>query len=268
MLSWLEGILLGIIQGFGEPIPVSSSAQTMIASYLLKIETPGIIFEVFLNFASFLAILWLTRKDVYQIIKGFLLYSFKREQEHLLHFRMALFVVIGTIPAVIFGFTMKDLIDTYLSHIKVIATFLIITGLFLFFVRKMRGHRSGEKMTWVDALIVGLVQGTIALIPGISRSGATIVAALYVGLNRETAFRYSFLLYLPIGLGTMVLGASDLIHEPHFTNNMSSYAIMFVVTFLMTIVGYKLFKGVMAKGKLIYFSIYCWALGIALWLFF
>lgn len=268
MLSWLEGIILGIIQGFGEPIPVSSSAQTMIASYLMRIETPGIIFEVFLNFASFLAIFWLTRKDVYQIIKGFLLYCFKREKEYLPQFRMALFVVIGTIPAVIFGFTMKDLIDTYLSNIKVIASCLIITGIFLFTVRKLKGKRSAEKMTWVDALIVGLVQGTIALIPGISRSGATIVAALYAGLNRDTAFRYSFLLYLPIGLGTMVLGASDLISEPHFINNMSSYAIMFVVTFFMTIVGYKLFKGIMAKGKLIYFSIYCWALGIALWLFF
>lgn len=268
MLSWLEGIILGIIQGFGEPIPVSSSAQTMIASYLMQIETPGIIFEVFLNFASFLAILWLTRKDVYHIIKGFLLYCFRREKEYVSQFRMALFVVIGTIPAVIFGFTMKDLIDTYLSHIKVIATCLLITGLFLFMVRKLKGKRSAEKMTWKDALFVGLIQGTIALIPGISRSGATIVAALYAGLNRDTAFRFSFLLYLPIGLGTMVLGASDLIHEPHFTNNMSSYAIMFVVTFLMTIVGYKLFKGIMEKGKLIYFSIYCWALGILLWMFF
>lgn len=268
MLSWLEGIILGIIQGFGEPIPVSSSAQTMIAEFLMGIETPGIIFEIFLNFASFLAILWLTRKDVYHIVKGFVLYSVKREQEYQQPFRMALFVVLGTIPAMIFGFTMKDLIDTYLNHIKVIATCLIITGIFLFLVRKMKGHRSAEKMTWKDALFVGLVQGTLALIPGISRSGATIIAGLYAGLNRDTAFRYSFLLYLPIGLGTMLLGAPDLLSEPHFKNNMGSYAIMFVVTFLMTIVGYKLFKGIMQRGKLIYFALYCWALGIALWIFF
>lgn len=69
-MTWIEAFILGIIQGIGEPILVSSSAQTMIASFFMKVETPGILFEVFLNFASFLAILWLTRKDVYQIIKG------------------------------------------------------------------------------------------------------------------------------------------------------------------------------------------------------
>lgn len=268
MLSWLEAIILGIIQGIGEPIPVSSSAQTMVATFLMQIETPGIIFEVFLNFASFLAILWVTRKDVYEIIKGFLLYVLKGKKEYALQFRMAMFVVIGTIPAVIFGFLMKDLIDTYLSNIKIIATCLIITGIFLFLVRKIKGHRSQRKMTWKDALLVGLVQGTISLIPGISRSGSTIVAGLYAGLDRDTAFRYSFLLYLPVGLGTMVLSASDLLANPHFTNNISSYIIMFIVTFFMTIIGFKLFKGIMERGKLIYFSLYCWALGIALWLFF
>ena len=77
-MTWIEEIILGIIQGIGEPIPVSSSAQTMIASFLMNVKTPGIVFEVFLNFSSFLAILWLTRRDVYQIVKGFLLLYLKR----------------------------------------------------------------------------------------------------------------------------------------------------------------------------------------------
>lgn len=268
MLSWWEGIILGIIQGIGEPIPVSSSAQTLIAEFLLKIETPGIIFEIFLNFASFLAILWLTRKDVYEIVKGFFLYIFKREATYLQPFRMGLFVIIGTIPAVITGFMMKDLIDQYFSNIHFIASCLIITGIFLFLVRKLQGRLSAEQMTWKQAAIVGIVQGTISLLPGISRSGSTVIAGLYAGLNRETAFRYSFLLYLPIGLGTMILGASDLIEDPHFTNNLSSYGIMFIATFAMTIVGYKLFKGLLQRGKLIYFALYCWILGITLWIFF
>lgn len=263
-MTWLEGIIIGIIQGIGEPIPVSSSAQTMIASYFMKVETPGIVFEVFLNFASFLAILWLTRRDVYDIVKGFLLYLFKGKKEYKSEFRMALFVVIGTIPAMIFGLAAKDLIDNYLSSIKVIAVCLIVTGLFLFFVRKLHGHRGEDEMTWKDALLVGLIQGTISLIPGISRSGSTIVTALYAGLDRETSFRFSFLLYLPIGLGAMVLGASDLISDPLFNENVGVYSLMFVVTFFMTIVGYQLFKGIMAKGKLIYFSIYCWVLGLGL----
>lgn len=263
-MTWLEGIILGIIQGFGEPIPVSSSAQTMIASFLMEVETPGILFEVFLNFASFLAILWLTRKDVYQIVNGFCLYILKRERQYRTSFRMGLFVIIGTIPAMIFGLAMKEMIDQYLSGMKVIAVCLILTGVFLFFVRKLNGERGEEQMTWKDALFVGLVQGTLSLIPGISRSGSTIVAALYAGLDRETSFRYSFLLYLPIGLGAMILGASDLISDPLFKNNMGVYALMFVVAFFATMVGYQLFKGIMAKGKLIYFSFYCWILGVVL----
>jgi undecaprenyl-diphosphatase len=267
-MTWLEGIILGIIQGIGEPIPVSSSAQTMIASFLMNVETPGILFEVFLNFSSFLAILWLTRHDVFAILKGFLLYLVRGQKQYVQEFRMAMFVLIGTIPAVIFGFTMKDLIDSYLSSMTTIGISLIITGLFLFFVRKLKGTRGQMQMTWKDALIVGLVQGTVSLIPGISRSGSTIVTALYAGLDRETSFRFSFLLYLPIGLGAMVLGAEELVSDPLFKESFWQYMLMFAVTFFMTIVGYQLFKGLMARGKLIYFSIYCWVLGASLLIFF
>ncbi len=266
-MNWLEALIYGIIQGFGEPIPVSSSAQTMIASYFMQVETPGIIFEVFLNFASFLAILWLTRRDVMQIISGFFRYFLKKDRRYVQEYRMAWFVIIGTVPAVVFGFTMKDLIESYLSSLLTIGVALIITGLFLFFVRKLKGIRSAQQMTWKDALLVGLIQGTISLIPGISRSGSTVVTALYAGLNRETAFRYSFLLYLPIGLGTMILGAGELLSSPIFKENLLPYLFMFMVTFFMTMVGYHLFRNVMQRGKLIYFSIYCWALGaILIWI--
>lgn len=163
---------------------------------------------------------------------------------------------------------MKDVIDSYLSSMTTIGMSLIITGLFLFFVRKIKGFRGEQQMTWKDALIVGLVQGTISLIPGISRSGSTIVAALYTGLDRETSFRYSFLLYLPIGLGAMVLGGKELFMSPLFRENVWIYLFMFIVTFLMTMIGYQLFKGIMKSGRLIYFSIYCWVLGISLLLFF
>lgn len=140
-MSWLEGFILGIIQGIGEPIPVSSSAQTMVASFFMNVETPRILFEVFLNFASFSAILWLTRKDVYQIMKGSYMYCFQKKKQYQIEFRMAIYVVIGTIPAILFGFTMKEMIDSYLSNMTTIGLALIITGVFLFLVRKMEGKR-------------------------------------------------------------------------------------------------------------------------------
>jgi undecaprenyl-diphosphatase len=263
-MSWLESIIIGIIQGIGEPIPVSSSAQTMVASFFLQLETPGILFEVFLNFASFMAILWLTRKDVMSIVQGSVRYLTFKDKSHFLDFKIALYVVIGTIPAIIFGFTMKDLVEVYLSNMSSIGIALLVTGLFLFIVRKLQGRRGLEQFTWKDALIIGLIQGTIALIPGISRSGSTVVTALLIGVNREASFRYSFLLYLPIGLGTMILGGEELIASPIFKEQFWQYLLMFIVTFVMTMFGFKLFKNILQKGKLVYFSIYCWALGLFL----
>ncbi|KXZ39412.1 Undecaprenyl-diphosphatase [Alkalithermobacter thermoalcaliphilus JW-YL-7 = DSM 7308] len=267
-MNFLQAIILGIIQGIGEPIPISSSAQTIIASFLMNIETPGILFEVFLNFASFLAILWLTRNRVYKIITGSVMYITTKDKKFLSDFKMALYVIIGTLPAVVFGFTMKGIIENYLNNITTIGIFLIITGCLLFFVRKLNGYKNEFTMTWKDALIIGLVQGTLSLIPGISRSGSTIVAALLIGLTRETAFYYSFLLYLPVGLGTMILGYKDLVNSPLFRQNVPEYALMFVVTFFATIIGFNIFKSVMERGKLIYFSIYCWLVGSTLLIWF
>jgi len=261
-MTLIQGIILAIIQGLGEPIPISSSAQTQIAAFLMNIDTPGILFEAYLNIASFLAILWLTRKRVFKILQGFLLYLVRKNKEYVDDFKMAMFVLIGTLPAVFFGFTMKKVIDTYLSSINVVGFFLLITGIFLFFVRKIKGHKNEHEMTWKDALIIGLVQGTLSLIPGISRSGSTIVAALLVGLNRRTAFNYSFLLYLPISFGIMIVGVKDIFLDAFFRDNIAVNLVMFIVVFFTTMIGFQIFREVMKRGKLIYFSIYCWVVGL------
>lgn len=267
-MNIIQAIILGMIQGFTEPIPVSSSAQTQIAAFLMGVETPGILFEVFLNFPSFLAILWLTRIDVINITKDFFQYIASKKEAHLVNFKMALYIVVGTLPAVIVGFTMKDLIDTYFSNMTSIAVFLTITGALLFIVRKKKGGRDFASMTFKDALIIGLVQGTFAVIPGVSRSGATIVAALLLGLNRDTSFRYSFLLYLPIGLGSMLVGGRELFTSSYFQGAATQYGLMFIAALITTIYGFKLFRHMVQKGQLIYFTGYCWTVAAVLLIFF
>ncbi len=266
-MSTIQAIILGLIQGFAEPIPVSSSAQTQIAAYLMNVETPGIIFEVFLNFPSFLAILWLTRMDVMHIVKDFFMFIGTKKKDYKVNFKMALYVVVGTLPAMITGFTMKDLIDLHFSSMTSIALFLTITGALLFVVRKKKGGRSFAEMTYKDALIIGLVQGTFAVIPGVSRSGATIVAALLLGLNRDTSFRYSFLLYLPIGLGSMLLGGKELFLSEHFQSALFAYGMMFIAAYAATVVGFKVFKAMVQKGQLAYFTLYCWVVAAGLLIF-
>lgn len=267
-MTTIQAIILGMIQGFTEPIPVSSSAQTQIAAFLMGVETPGILFEVFLNFPSFLAILWLTRVDVFNITKDFFAYLGTKKEKYHVNFKMALYIVVGTLPAMIVGFTMKDVIDTYLSSITTIAIFLSITGALLFIVRKKKGGRDFSQMTYKDALIIGIVQGTFAVIPGVSRSGATIVTALLLGLNRDTSFRYSFLLYLPIGLGSMLIGGRELFASDYFQSAVLQYVLMFIAAYITTIYGFKLFRSMVKKGQLIYFTAYCWTVAaLLLWFF-
>lgn len=266
-MTTIQAIILGLIQGFAEPIPVSSSAQTQIAAFLMGVETPGIIFEVFLNFPSFLAILWLTRVDVINITKDFFMFLGTKKKEYQVNFKMALYIVLGTLPAMITGFTMKDVIDVHFSSMTSIAIFLTITGILLLIVRKRKGGRNFSEMTYKDALIIGIVQGTFAVIPGVSRSGATIVTALLLGLNRDTSFRYSFLLYLPIGLGSMLLGGKELFLSDHFQSAMFSYAMMFIAAYGATVVGFKVFRAMVQKGQLAYFTVYCWLVAAGLLIF-
>jgi len=263
-MNVFEALVLGIVQGFTEPIPVSSSAQTQIVAHLFKITTPGILFEVFLNFPSFLAILWMTRRDVHALCIDFFKYLKTKNKAAQVNFNIAVFVVIATLPAMFFGLAMKDIIDNYFSSMGSIAFFLSVTGVMLFSVRKREGIRDFSKMTYKDALIIGVIQALFAVIPGISRSGATIVAALFLGLNRDTSFRFSFLLYLPIGLGSMLIGAKAIFTSSHFQNSMSAYALMFIAAYFATVVGFKLFRLMVQKGQLVYFSIYCWTMAVFL----
>ncbi len=257
-MTYIQALILGTIQGFSEPIPISSSAQTRIASLLMGIDTPGIIFEVFLNFASFLAILYLTRRDVSRLLRGFLNFLWTRDQRHGEAFQQSLFVLVGTLPVLITGFAMQHVIDQWLSGPLSIAIFLSLTGFMLFWVRKRNGDRSFEAMTFRDAMLIGTVQGMLAVIPGISRSGATIVTALALGLTRETAFRFSFLLYLPIGFGSMLLGAKDLVGSAQFQADPLVYGLAFFAALPATLLGYRLLKSAVESGRLIIFSLYCW----------
>lgn len=266
-MTYLQALILGMIQGFAEPIPVSSSAQTRIAAILMGVDTPGILLEVFLNFASFLAILFLTRRDVSRLLKGFFAFLKHRDHQHLPPFRQSLFVLVGTLPVLLTGFTMRRLIDQWLSGPLPIALFLSLTGMVLFWVRKADGGRGFDAMTYRDALLIGAVQGLLAVIPGISRSGATIVTGLGLGLTRETAFRFSFLLYLPIGFGSMVLGAKDLFGSAQFQAAPLVYGLAFFAAIPATVLGYQLLKGAVEKGRLIIFSLYCWLMSATLLLF-
>ena len=150
---------------------------------------------------------------------------------------------------------------------KLVGAMLIITSLLLFMIKDIKGKKDKEDITYMDALKIGLFQ-VIALLPGISRSGATVVGGMKSNLKRETALNYSFMLYIPISVASMALGIKDLLAMNNFAELFIPYLVSMIAAGIVTYYAAKLFIDIMKKGKLIYFSIYCFFVGIITFLLF
>ena len=262
----IKMIIIGLVQGFTEPIPVSSSGHVMIASEILGLGDQGFTFAILTNTASLLAILIVFRNDIIRLVKGFFLYIKTKDKQHKSEFNFCIFVVIGSIPAGVLGVLLSDYIADTVS-MTVIATMLIVTGIALWLIRNMKGTKTEKDLTAKDAVLVGLGQA-VALTPGISRSGATVISSIATGMTQETALRYSFMLYIPVSLGGVVLGISDFLNEPNKAELAIPYAAAFIATFIMTYFAMRWFMGVMKNGKLHYFAYYCFTVAALLFIFF
>ena len=260
-------LILGIIQGFTEPIPVSSSGHLIIFQELFSINSlKDLNLEIFTNFGSFIAIVILFRKDIAALLKDFFMYIKTRSNKYKSGFHYCILIIIGTIPAGLVGFLFNDVIEKYFSNVKYVGVALLVTALFLFMIRKMKGYKNDKQITYIDALKIGLFQ-VVALLPGISRSGATLVGGMFSGLDRETAFKFSFMLYIPITIATMILGVKDVVSTGIETTLLLNYILASALACIVTFFSTKWFKGIMLKGKLIYFVYYCLIVGTLVILF-
>lgn len=262
----IKYLFLGLLQGITEPIPISSSGHLVIVEELFGLHIEGLSFEVFVNFASLLAVLVVFQEDIMRIFRRTVRYIMTRETEAKSEFWFTMYVIIGTIPAGVLGVLFDDVIEGTLKGVKIVGVTLLITGVALWLIRKLEGHKGEKKMSVKDAIIVGLAQA-VALIPGISRSGATIVGSMALGLDRETALRYSFLLYIPVSLGGMILKAGDIIGDPMIGSLAIPYIVAFIASLIASYFSLRWFINIMRSGKLGYFSIYCWVVGVCVILF-
>jgi len=259
-------MLLGIFQGFTEPIPISSSGHLVFAQHFLGLEIEGLSFELLVNAASLIAVLIIYRKDLVRLTVNGVRYISTKDKQSKSDFRFIIYLIIATIPAGVIGVLFDDIISEHLKHIRVTAITLIITGLALWMIRNLRGRKNDGDLTIKDALIVGFAQA-VALIPGISRSGATIVAAMALGMKQETALRFSFLLFIPVSFGGMILSITDLMNDPNMDTLLIPYIIAFIASLITSYFSLKWFMNIMAKGNLKYFSFYCFIVGILVFLF-
>lgn len=257
IITIVKYLILGLIQGFTEPIPVSSSGHLVIFRDLFGVYVEGLSFEILLNFGSLIAVLMVYWKDIMRLIKNGLRFIFTRERDAKEDFLFIMYLVIATLPAGIIGVLFKDKIGD-ISKASTVGITLIVTGIALWIIRNLRGRKNDGDLSWKDAVIVGFAQA-IALIPGISRSGATIVAAMLLGMKQETALRFSFLLYIPVSLGVTILSIDDVIGDPTF--EWAPNIIAFIASLVATFFALKWFMNVMARGNLKYFAYYCFAVG-------
>lgn len=263
-MKLIKYILLGIIQGFTEPLPISSSGHIFIFK---QIFTDGQIlndlnFEIFVNFGSLIAIIIIYWKDIVDLIKGFFMYFKTKGKKFKNEFKYCMLVIIGCLPIGIAGITLKDRIESILSSsILIVGISFLITAVFLYLVKDIKGKKEDNDITIKDALFIGIAQ-IIALIPGISRSGTTLIAALARDIKRTPALKYSFILYIPISLGTMILGIKDIIGNPNTMDLFIPYTIALIFSGIVSYFSIKWFKNIMNKGKLQYFSIYCLILSL------
>jgi undecaprenyl-diphosphatase len=205
-------ILLALIQGLTEFLPISSSAHLILPSQLLGWTDQGFSFDVAVNTGSLLAVVIYFRHDLWAMAKAWVFSLVKGEQSN--ESKLAWWIILATIPAVIFGFVAKDFIANHLRNTTVIASTTIIFGLLLWWADRMsRSELTVYQTGWRKALLIGFAQA-LAIIPGTSRSGATMTAALMLGLSREAAAKFSFLMSVPVGLGAAILVTKDLIESP------------------------------------------------------
>ncbi|WP_077325070.1 undecaprenyl-diphosphate phosphatase [Virgibacillus siamensis] len=265
---WLliKYLFLGLVQGFTEPIPISSSGHLVILRQLFGIEIEGLSFEILVNFGSLIAVLIIYRKDILRLIQNGIRYLATKDTDAKDDFQFIVYLIIATIPTGILGLLLEDFIESKLSTVAVVGFTLLITGIALWIIRNLRGWKGDSQITVKDAIIVGLAQ-SVALIPGISRSGATIVAAMLLGMKIETALRFSFLLYIPVSLGISILSVGDILGDDNINTLAIPYILAFMASILATYYSLRWFMNIMKHGNLKYFTFYCFIVGILVILF-
>lgn len=252
-MGFLEAIILGIIQGLTEFLPVSSSGHLELAKAIFgQTGEQNMLMTVVLHFATALATIVVFRKDVATIIQGL----FKSKNNEELHFSLK--IVLSMIPAAIVGVLFDDILETiFTGQVLLVGCMLLLTGGLLFLADKAKS--TGSAVSYRDAFIIGIAQA-IAILPGISRSGATIGTSVLLGIDREKAARFSFLMVVPLILGKM---AKDVMSDEFGQSTIGGTALIagFIAAFITGILACTWMIAIVKKSKLSLFAIYCFAVG-------
>ncbi len=254
-MSWLEALILGIVQGLTEFLPVSSSGHLELGKVILGVEAErSLIFTVVVHGATVLSTIFVFHKDLWILLKGLFAFKWNDETKYISK------ILISMIPVVIVGLLFAEEIESFFTgNVVFVGSMLIITALLLTFTYFKKSNL--RKISFIDSFIIGIAQAA-AVLPGISRSGATISTGLMLGNKRELIAKFSFLMVL---IPIIAANVKDL-----FTGEMANESsigavpllIGFFAAFISGLLACKWMIGIVKKGKLIYFAIYCFIIGL------
>lgn len=258
----LKYIIVAIVQGVAEILPISSSGHMVIVQEIFDIKQSDLSFEIFLHFASLIAIVFFFRKKIWALIRDFVLYVFNKDrgEDAKRNFITCIYLVIATIPTAIVGLLLEDFIGEKLSNLLFVGIFLFVTAGLLYLSCKIERTKTLPETKWYNALFIGFFQ-CLGILPGISRSGSCIVGASVQKVKQADALEFAFLLALPVMLGSTILSIGDISVALSNSELIVPYLIAFLVTLITTYFSLKYFLKAVRKKKLSYFSIYCVIMG-------
>ena len=255
-MDWIEAFILGVIQGLTEFLPVSSSGHLELAKLILPSQYTGessMLMTVVLHFATALSTVVIFRKDLMQIIQG--LFQFQWNDAS----KFSVKIIISMIPAALVGVFFDDIIESFFDGATLlVGSMLLVTGGLLFLADKTKN--TTKEVSLFHSIIIGVAQA-IAILPGISRSGATIGTSVLLGIDREKAARFSFLMVVPLIFGKI---AKDVLSDKFIVEGLdiTALSIGFVAAFITGLVACTWMISLVKKSKLVYFSFYCFVVGI------
>lgn len=248
MTTW-QAVILGLIQGLTEFLPVSSSGHLVLAQNIFGITEGALTFDILVHFGTIFAVFIVFWRDIVSLLKN----PFQK---------LSWLIIIGSIPTAIIGFKFKDYFEAFYESPLIVGIALLVTGLLLWLAESVKsGLKNFDKMSWFNAFVIGIAQG-LAITPGISRSGSTIASGLLLGLSKETAARFSFLMSIPVILGANLLEVKDLLEVGIQETNIFALILGPLTAAISGFFAIKFLLKILEGGSLKVFSYYVWVIGL------
>jgi undecaprenyl-diphosphatase len=260
-MNIVQALILGIVQGATEFIPVSSSGHLVLVPWLLNWPEPGLVFDTIVHWGTLVTILAVFWRDILALVRAWARSLVERKLNQT-EAKLAWLIIVGTLPAALMGFFLEGFFESLFSSPGRVATLLLVTGAILTVSERLgKRQRSLGDLGWLDSLLIGLAQG-LAIAPGISRSGATIAMGLLRGIKREAAARYSFLLATPIIFGAGLLQLLELFQTGAVGAQWPPLVIGFLAAAISGYLCIRFLLAFLQQGRLYVFAAYCWLAGI------